>query len=225
MGRQFHLLVPLEKLRPGRPGNHRCPATSLHGPSERRVDLRAWLLIACSGCIQRKAGVLSQAFLVLLENNLTRTWISSCPSRCREIRGAAATVPAGRPHPSIEIPGTTMPPAPSTAVGIRCSTRRLRNTVPASRGSVGNYEYRPHLFKEGGRWVAYAEENAASDYRDVEDNYRTLWEMYLNNIARTHARDAYLDQGRAQRATNWPRVRGLTTTSSLFSRAAETSKM
>ena len=66
------------------------------------------------------------------------------------------------------------------------------------KGIRWNHEYRPHLFKEGSRWVAYAEENAASDYRDVEDNYRTLWETYLNNIARTHARDAYLDQGRTQ---------------------------
>ncbi len=65
------------------------------------------------------------------------------------------------------------------------------------KGIRWNHEYPPRLFKEGSKWQAYAEEHAAADYEDVQNNHLSEWHRYLNNVARTNARDAYLRQGAA----------------------------
>ena len=68
------------------------------------------------------------------------------------------------------------------------------------KGLRWNHEYRPRLFKEGSRWISYAQDNALSAYVDVQSNHLTEWRFYLNNIASTDARDAYLNQNVAQQA-------------------------
>ena len=89
------------------------------------------------------------------------------------------------------------------------------NTRYGSRfkGLRWNHEYRPRLFKEGSKWVAYAEDNAASDYEDVQDNHMSRWHYWLDNIADTNARDAYKNEGRARQspynASNYDAVKRL----------------
>lgn len=81
------------------------------------------------------------------------------------------------------------------------------------KGLRWNHEYRPRIFKEGSKWQEYAEDHAASDYQDVQDNRQSEWRYWMDNIAKTHARDAYKNEGRAQenpyRSSNYDTVKRL----------------
>ena len=54
--------------------------------------------------------------------------------------------------------------------------------------------------QRGHRWVNYAEEHNASDYRDVQDSHLTEWRYWLDNIAKTNPRDAYKNESRARQS-------------------------
>jgi hypothetical protein len=68
------------------------------------------------------------------------------------------------------------------------------------KGMRWNHEHRPRDFREGTKWVAYAEDNAEDDYREVKDNRTSEWRTYLANIAGTNSRDAYFNVGKAKEA-------------------------
>ena len=68
------------------------------------------------------------------------------------------------------------------------------------KGVRWNHEYKPAHFKEGSKWAEYARENCEVDYNYVQANALEEWDYFLKNVAMTHSRDAYKNEGRATRA-------------------------
>ena len=65
------------------------------------------------------------------------------------------------------------------------------------KGMRWNHEHRPRQFKEGPKWRAYAQEHDPENYALAQSTDASKWLFYRENIAGSHARDAYENIGRA----------------------------